>query len=148
LTVRFAIALILLSGCRYNDISRDPLPNVPPFDSSKPDPDTIKIPADTIGVPIDTVEIPTDTIVAREPELCSATWSKDIQTIISTRCAKPACHAEGSGRTPLTSYAKVFEARFMIRVRVESGAMPYDGPLPPDQKQKILCWIEGGALEN
>jgi hypothetical protein len=75
-------------------------------------------------------------------------WSGEIKTIIETRCAKSGCHDNSSGRIALTNWQTIHEARTIIYNKVSSGQMPFDGPLPADQKAKILCWILDGALEN
>lgn len=77
-------------------------------------------------------------------------FTADINPIIQGRCNVAGCHASGStnGPGPLTNYAQVFAARSLIRTSVSSGSMPKNGTLTADQKNSIICWIDGGAPNN
>lgn len=75
-------------------------------------------------------------------------WSKDIEPIISTYCAKSGCHIEGTGRVNFTSFDNVKSYAFSIRTKVQNGSMPYDGPLDSDKVQLISCWVDDGAPAN
>lgn len=75
-------------------------------------------------------------------------WGSEVKPVIMARCAKGGCHDGSSGRPALNTYKDVYNLRNQIKSRVASGSMPFDGPLPPDQKAKILCWLEDGAPDN
>mgnify|MGYP001320554392 CR=1 FL=1 len=85
---------------------------------------------------------------------CSTVTNKafaaDINPIIQSACAVAGCHASGSVNGPgaLTSYTTIFNARAGIRSAVSSGSMPKNSSLTSTQKNAILCWIDGGALNN
>jgi uncharacterized membrane protein len=79
----------------------------------------------------------------------NAKWAADVQPIINSSCATSSgCHAAGSTRGVLTTYANVYALRSNIRSQVASGAMPPGGSLTTDQKNKIICWIDSGAPNN
>jgi hypothetical protein len=81
----------------------------------------------------------------------SASYGTDVGPIISTNCATSiACHASGSnnGPGPLLTYTQVFNNRNAIKTAVKNGTMPKDHALSSDQKSKIVCWIENGAIDN
>ncbi|MDZ4795408.1 MAG: hypothetical protein SGI83_14095 [Bacteroidota bacterium] len=77
-------------------------------------------------------------------------FATDINPIIQNSCSLAGCHAAGSGNGPgaLTNYNQVFNARTTIRSAVSSGRMPQGSSLSANQKNSILCWIDGGAPNN
>ena len=92
----------------------------------------------------------------------NASWSRDIQPIISTRCAIPLCHGSGfyNGPGALLSYDDVKNAAVEIKGAVVSRYMPAEpstilvtlepahNPLTDDQIKKISCWVDSGAPNN
>ncbi len=77
-------------------------------------------------------------------------FAADVNPIIQSTCAVSGCHAAGSFNGPgaLTTYSEIFNARINIRSAVASGRMPQNGSLSTAQKNSIICWIDGGALNN
>lgn len=75
-------------------------------------------------------------------------WMQNIRPIVETRCAKSGCHAAGSGRTTLQSYADVKKVAAEVRRRTQNRSMPYDGPLDQNLITMIACWVDDGAAEN
>lgn len=78
------------------------------------------------------------------------TFSAHASPVIQATCAISSCHNTGStsGPGPLTSYAEIFASRSAIRAAVAAGTMPRSGSLTTDQRNAILCWIDGGAPNN
>ncbi len=72
---------------------------------------------------------------------CSAGdgWDNFAETVFDRRCLP--CHA-GYG-----SYEIVREDSEKIAGKIESGAMPPDGGLPPDVRRRVLAWIDRGGPE-
>lgn len=77
-------------------------------------------------------------------------FAADINPIIQGRCNISGCHAAGSSNGPgaLTNYSQVAAAKNLIRASISSGAMPQGSTLTTAQKNAIICWIDGGALNN
>ena len=88
------------------------------------------------------------------PGFCDGVTSKystDVQPIIATSCLLGSgCHSAGSTNTggELTDHAKVFNKRVAIKAAINAGTMPQTGSLTTDQKKKIICWIDAGAVNN
>ncbi|HRX93418.1 MAG TPA: hypothetical protein P5158_04845 [Chitinophagaceae bacterium] len=80
----------------------------------------------------------------------TASFSADVNPIIQTYCNQPGCHSPGSFNGPgaLTNYSQVFSARSRIRVQIEAGLMPQNATLSTTPRNKILCCIDSGALNN
>jgi len=80
-----------------------------------------------------------------------ASFAADVQPLIQTNCAKPGCHANGSGAggVVLETYEHISAkaARINQRALIEK-TMPPAGPLSAAQINTIKCWIENGALNN
>jgi hypothetical protein len=78
-------------------------------------------------------------------------FGADVQPIFNATCAiNSNCHGAGSTNAggPLTNYNKIFAKRVSINGQVSAGLMPQNSTLSPDQKNKILCWINSGAPNN
>ena len=78
-------------------------------------------------------------------------FATDVIPVIQGSCAtSQGCHGAGSitGPGPLLTYSQIFDARSSIRSAVLSGRMPPNGSLSVTQKSAIICWIDGGALNN
>jgi uncharacterized membrane protein len=88
-----------------------------------------------------------------DPATCNGTtfsFATDVKPIIDSKCAISGCHGTGSGNGPgaLTSYAAISQSKNQISAAVSSGIMPKGSSLTSDQKNKILCWIQSGAMNN
>jgi uncharacterized membrane protein len=79
-----------------------------------------------------------------------ASFSADVQPLISSKCAIPACHdASAAGGVILQTYTQVSSKKDRIHVRaVVEKSMPSSGALLPAEIAKIKCWIDAGALNN
>ena len=80
-----------------------------------------------------------------------ASFSGNVNTIIQTSCATDAtCHGSGSanGPGPLLTYTQISNARIAIKTSVANGTMPKTGTLTTAQKNSIICWVDGGGLNN
>jgi hypothetical protein len=90
----------------------------------------------------------------QEPVDCSTVINKnfatDINPIVQSTCNQQGCHdvASINGPGPLTNYSQVFNARLVIRGAIESGLMPQNSTLSKNQRNAIICWIDGGAPNN
>ena len=81
----------------------------------------------------------------------SASFSANVNPIIQTTCATDAtCHGSGSanGPGPLLTYTQISNARVAIKASVANGTMPKTGTLTTAQKNTIICWVDGGGLNN
>lgn len=80
----------------------------------------------------------------------SKSFANDVSPIFAGTCAAPACHNAGSFNGPgaLTNYTSIFANRVAIRAAVANGSMPKNSSLSTNQKNAILCWIDGGAANN
>lgn len=80
-----------------------------------------------------------------------ASFAANVSPIIQVSCATDAtCHGAGSanGPGPLLNYSQVFAARLPIKTAVANGTMPKTGTLSTAQKNSIICWVDGGGLNN
>jgi hypothetical protein len=87
------------------------------------------------------------------------TYHADVKPIIDAKCAN--CHLDG-GVAPfsLTTFDEVHQTRELIARSVDMGTMPpwppnndcndyhYDRSLLPDEKEQLLSWANGAALEG
>lgn len=82
-------------------------------------------------------------------EVCDpkTSWQNDILPIMTTSCATNGCH-DGISRRDWTNYNEVVTYAASIKARTQNKSMPFDGPLPQDQINKIACWVDNGALDN
>lgn len=81
----------------------------------------------------------------------SPKFAADVQPIISSVCSiNSNCHAGGSTNSggPFTSYAEVNAKKSNIRAAILSGSMPQTGSITQAQINAIICWIDGGAVNN
>ena len=92
-------------------------------------------------------------------EVASApAWHGPVSKIIRTRCAN--CHAADSvGPFPLLEYDQVRRRATFIRHVIEEGLMPpwlptggvalrHDRGLSTEERELLLSWLDGGALEG
>lgn len=77
-------------------------------------------------------------------------YSTDVQPIFATSCSISGCHNAGSTNSggPFTSWTLIHAKASTIEGQVNAGIMPQTGSLTADQKKKIICWVESGALNN
>lgn len=91
-----------------------------------------------LAPPRDPVQYVCDTTVS---------WQNDILPVMITSCATTGCH-DGISRRDWTNYSEVKQYAASIKARTQDKSMPFDGPLPQDQIDKIACWVDNGAPEN
>ena len=76
------------------------------------------------------------------------TYTTDIAPILEANCN---CHFTGGSHysvTPLDTYANVYARRELVKQRAGvAGTMPPTGPLPQNQRETIIAWVDGGAPE-
>jgi hypothetical protein len=79
-----------------------------------------------------------------------STYKTDILPIINQNCSN-SCHGYGSKHGDFTTYdglnAVVKSGEFELRVLINQS-MPPKGPLPEEDRKKIRCWLNNGALDN
>jgi len=80
--------------------------------------------------------------------LTGISWSRDVQPIVKTYCARAGCHVPETGRVDFTSFDNVRFYSSQIRTRILNRSMPFDGPLPGNYISTIVCWIDDGAQAN
>ena|SRR5688572_11439023 len=82
-------------------------------------------------------------------EVCDpeTSWQNEILPIMTGSCATTGCH-DGVSRNDWTNYDEVMQYAASIKKRTQDKSMPFDGPLPQDQINKIACWVDNGALKN
>jgi uncharacterized membrane protein len=73
---------------------------------------------------------------------CNGTplFANNVLPIIQANCVS--CHSS------YNTYSGVKAGVSAIRSEVVSGRMPKGGSLTSDQKNAIVCWIDGGAPNN
>ena len=81
----------------------------------------------------------------------ASAFAANVNPIIQNSCATDAaCHGAGSanGPGPLLNHTQIFNARVAIKTAVGNGTMPKTGTLTTAQKNSIICWVDGGGLNN
>lgn len=81
----------------------------------------------------------------------TVTFSGDIATLISAKCATAGCHDASStnGPGPLINHASIKASALQIQSAVNANRMPQGGPpLSATEKAKIKCWIDAGTPNN
>lgn len=76
---------------------------------------------------------------------CSGTipgFSAKVFPLVQANCNTGGCHND------LGNYAAISAKASDIRSRVVSGNMPKNGNLSSDEKNTIVCWIDGGSPNN
>jgi hypothetical protein len=88
---------------------------------------------------------------------CPATppsWSGQVESIVNTYCATPACHGPGgieAAQYDYSTYAGVHGHYVPMLTQVAQCLMPpgdASPPLPDDLRQTLLCWLEAEAPDN
>jgi len=81
----------------------------------------------------------------------ASSFAANVNPIIQSTCATDAtCHGAGSGNGPgpLQTYLQISNAKVNIKTAVANGTMPKVGTLTTAQKNSIICWVDGGGLNN
>lgn len=74
------------------------------------------------------------------------TYTKNIKSIIDSRCATPGCHNVGAPNPDLTTYQNVVALKTRIKVRaIDEKTMPAAAPLPDCEIKKLTAWINAGT---
>ncbi|MBS1774289.1 MAG: hypothetical protein JST82_15640 [Bacteroidetes bacterium] len=83
---------------------------------------------------------------------CNASYNTDIKPLITTKCAISGCHGS-NGLANLADYATLKERAdngnikkyvFTLQMMPPSGATQ----LTDNEKAKLQCWLDNGALQN
>lgn len=72
----------------------------------------------------------------------------EVMPIIQTYCAFVGCHTQSTKQTNFTTYAEVAGVGDKITSYVESGFMPLNKSMPAMERQRLLDWVQQGALNN
>ena len=72
-------------------------------------------------------------------------FRESVQPIIETYCAIPACH-DGTGNIDFRVFDNLNPAD--MKARTQSGNMPKEGSLTPEQIEAIACWADDGGKNN
>jgi uncharacterized membrane protein len=67
-------------------------------------------------------------------------YSLTVKPLIQNYCVN--CHSNYS------SYSQINVSASSIRSSIVNGSMPKGNSLSVDQKNSIICWIDGGAQNN
>lgn len=67
-------------------------------------------------------------------------YANEVKSLVSSKCVS--CHSSYSSHAGLTANTN------KIRETIIDGSMPKNGTLTDDEKNKIICWIDGGAPNN
>ena len=82
-----------------------------------------------------------------EPNACAdITFATTVKPIIDANCIQ--CHGTNGIYPDLTSYNKISLVAGSIKSEVVSREMPKEGSLTQEQIDAIVCWVDGGALNN
>lgn len=95
------------------------------------------------------------TIMVENAEGCSRTekvlirsgisFEESVQPIIAKSCAIDSCH-DGIGNLDYRIFSNFNPPE--MKARTQSGNMPKEGTLTPDEIDAIACWVDDGALNN
>ena len=84
-----------------------------------------------------------------ERGLTGISYANEIQNILNTSCNFSGCHGAGGVLSNLTNYIGVEANKNNIKFKLQTSQMP---PQPvnitSENRQKIICWIDDGALNN
>ncbi|MEM9391189.1 MAG: hypothetical protein AAGA02_11985 [Bacteroidota bacterium] len=81
--------------------------------------------------------------------LSGVSFSKEIETIISSNCAISGCHVAGTGRVDFSVFSNIQSEAENIKSRTQNGSMPPGGrSISQEQIALISCWVNDGALNN
>lgn len=80
-----------------------------------------------------------------------AKFAADVFPLMTAKCAISGCHdaATASGGAVFQNYTQINSKKDRIYIRaVIEKTMPASGILLPEERNKIKCWIDAGALNN
>lgn len=126
--------LILFSAFFLVACESESLDNLRPAPEEQP----IQNPNDTAG---------TDTTGTNQP---TVSFARDIKPLIEQKCATSGCHTANANFPALETYTQIESSKERIKARAvePNGGMPFSGPLPQIEKDKISTWITEGAMNN
>ncbi|MFT5780129.1 MAG: hypothetical protein ACI837_003090 [Crocinitomicaceae bacterium] len=77
-------------------------------------------------------------------------FSQEVLPLMNSSCNTTGCHALNSTFGDFTTYAGVSAkvSNGSLKARILDGSMPKNSSINLAQKEMIVCWIEGGALDN
>jgi hypothetical protein len=81
-------------------------------------------------------------------------YVNDVKSIVANKCATTGCHNGSNGSDINWLEFNNFQShKVEVRRRItlapsETDHMPRKGSLTADELQKIICWIDQGALDN
>lgn len=77
-------------------------------------------------------------------------YANDIAPLLTTECNTSGCHRDNFSAGDFTTYSgiKAKANNGSLRSEIINKSMPINGSLSDTEIQKIVCWIESGALEN
>ncbi|MGZ4043835.1 MAG: hypothetical protein ACXVNM_05175 [Bacteroidia bacterium] len=79
------------------------------------------------------------------------TFASTVSPLIISSCSNGSgCHGQGSVNGPgaFTNYTQIKNSASSIRSSIVGGSMPKNSTLTTDQKNTIVCWIDGGTINN
>jgi hypothetical protein len=85
-----------------------------------------------------------DWLNAGAPQGSTDTYASYGRAFIAANCG-PACHSAATPYGDLTTYDQVTLLRLTMLREVQAGNMPQGRTLPPDEKQRLLDWLNAGA---
>jgi hypothetical protein len=94
----------------------------------------------------DNCQVTSNQSVVRESTGIS--YNTEIKNIISASCNSSTCHG-GIQPPNLTTFAGVSANKAKIKSELLANTMPRSpGTISAENRQKIICWIDDGALDN
>lgn len=86
------------------------------------------------------------TIIEIPDDPCATiTFSQHVKPIIDGRCVQ--CHS-GNRFPDLRTFEGIKNSAGLIKSEVASRSMPQGSTLTEAQIQAVVCWVDGGALNN
>jgi hypothetical protein len=101
----------------------------------------------------DLAEVDPPFVVTCTPDDEELSYSTDIVPIIDANCAIPTCHGDDPNLPDWTQHDELASHTDEIMTRItlplsDPGSMPAKGELTDDERHKLYCWLENGALNN
>ena len=89
-------------------------------------------------------------ISANMCNLSNVSFSKQVQPIITSRCATLQCHspARASSLLTLHNYEEIVRDCVDVKRYIVSKKMPVGSPLSDCELKTIIKWLEQGAADN
>jgi hypothetical protein len=110
--------------------------------------DQIKLGAIALLFLLTTLSCKKDEVVECDGTVYS--FSQEVFPLMNSSCNTTGCHAQNSSFGDFTTYAGVQTkvSNGSLKARILDGSMPKNSSFNLGQKEMIVCWIEGGALDN